>query len=81
MYSDSSDYVVINRVASFLIPVNGKWMDPVAFYRREAPFDSDSVEKLPMSDKVVNIPFKDNSGNIYPAGNKLIWPYECRVHK
>ena len=77
MYSDTADYAILPINGGFLVPVNGRWMDPVAIYRATPPYDSDSLAGLPDNKKLVSIPFIDASGVLYPDNSKLIWPYSC----
>ena len=68
-YSESNDTI---------IPLNGYWLDPMAFYRQKGPFDSASVKALPVAQKEVPIPVRFDDGTTYPADTKLVWPYACR---
>ncbi len=77
MYSDNPEYVVLRHNGGYLVPVGGRWMDPVAFYRNTPPYDSDSVAKLPASEKKVPIPFQTIGGELHPSASRLIWPYAC----
>lgn len=77
MYADTADYAVIPTNGGFLVPIKGRWMDPVALYRQLPPYDSDSLVALPDEKKSVQIPFLDTKGVLYPAKSKLIWPYPC----
>lgn len=77
MYSESPDYAVIGRAGGYLIPVDGRWMDPVAFYRQEPPWNSDAIAALPSANKRIAIPIQSESGEVLPAASKLIWPYAC----
>jgi len=60
-----------------IIPVDGRWMDPMAFYRQKPPFDSPSVKALPDKEKGIAIPVLFENGETYPAKTKLVWPYAC----
>ncbi len=77
MYSDSSDYVVLQKLGGHLVPIRGRWMDPVAFYRNTPPYDSDTVAGLTEGEKRVRIPIQAPNGVTIPSGSKLIWPYSC----
>ena len=61
-----------------LIPVDGYWMDPHAFYRGRLPVDSHSMKALPPDQKRVTIPVMLDDRTTIPAGTKVIWPYSCR---
>jgi len=52
-------------------------MDPNALYRKQPPFDTDSLIALPDTEKEVAIPVMVKGGEIVPAGSKVIWPYAC----
>lgn len=60
-----------------VIPVGGYWMDPIALYRRQEPYDTASLKVLPDSEKTVDIPVVVESGGTIPANTKLVWPYAC----
>lgn len=77
MYSDSPDYAVLEKKGGYLIPVRGRWMDPVAFYRSQPPYNSDALAALPETDKQVPIPCQDSEGKAHQPNTKLIWPYSC----
>jgi len=74
-FSDTNKYSESNDT---IIPVNGRWLDPMAFYRGKAPFDSPSVKALPEAEKSVAIPVMLEGGKLIPAGSKMIWPYACK---
>ncbi len=61
----------------FVTPKDGFWMDPNAFYRPEAPYDSQSLVALPDDQKAVPTPFMKADGGFVPAETKRIWPYPC----
>ncbi len=75
-YADTPKYGEANDT---IVPVNGYWLDPMAFYRGRAPFDSASVKALPDAEKSVPIPVMFEDGTTNPAGTKIIWPYTCRL--
>ena len=60
-----------------LIPFAGRWMDPIALYRHQAPFESVALLGLNAQDKSVPVPFRKSDGQTVPDGSKLIWPYAC----
>lgn len=62
---------------SYVIPEEGQWMDPIAFYKATSPYDSESVKKLPDAEKFVPIPVMRTSGEITKKDTKVIWPYPC----
>lgn len=61
----------------FVIPKDGYWMDPNAFYRLEGPYDSKTLAALPADAKQVPVPYMKPDGSFIPAGTKRIWPYPC----
>lgn len=58
-------------------PKDSYFMDPVAFYRPEGPYDSVSMLNLPGQEKLIKIPYLSEDGSLYPAHTKRIWPYVC----
>ena len=61
----------------FVVPKDGYWMDPNAFYRLNGPYDSQSLVQLPDDQKAVRVPYVQIDGGYVPAGTKRIWPYPC----
>lgn len=58
-------------------PKDGYFMDPNAFYRLSAPWDSPSMAALPDAEKYVPVPYMKPDGATVPADTKRIWPYPC----
>lgn len=73
-YSASPRYRVTQDV---VVPEDARWMDPNAFYRRAAPFDSESMKALPEADKFIAVSIMYLNGTVFPADTKVIWPYAC----
>jgi murein DD-endopeptidase MepM/ murein hydrolase activator NlpD len=73
-FSTSPEWALVRNV---VVPVGGWWMDPLALYRKKAPFDSASLKALPDGEKQVPIPVIFEDGKAEPADTKLIWPYKC----
>lgn len=71
-YSEGDEY----KAGRMFVPVGGRWMDPLAFLRG-LPLDSASVAKLPNEQKRVAFAYKNGSGEIKPAGARVIWPFVC----
>ena len=67
----SNDGVVVT-------PAGGYYMDPIAFYRLEPPYDSQSLVKLSRNQKQVPVPYMKTDGTLVPAKTKRIWPYVCK---
>jgi hypothetical protein len=67
----SNDGVVVT-------PADGYYMDPIAFYRLEPPYDSQSLVKFPRNQKQVPVPYMKTDGKLVPAKAKRIWPYVCK---
>mgnify|MGYP003347684028 FL=1 len=74
IYSDSPKAF---RGDKLLIPAEGWWMDPNAFYLRSGPYDSPSLRALPAERKKISIPYMLPDGTKVPADTKVIWPYVC----
>ena len=74
VYSNTNRY---SEAGDVIVPVNGYWLDPMAFYRQKGPFDSASVKVLPEAEKDVLIPIMFDDGTMRPPQTKLIWPYAC----
>ena len=60
-----------------VMPKDGYFMDPVAFYRRAPPFESAALAALPDDSKAVEVPNMASGGALVPPGSKRIWPYAC----
>ncbi len=73
-YSKNRHYMDTGKV---IIPANGRWMDPIAFYRQKQPFDSRSARMLADSEKDVAVPVMFGDGTYLPSNTKLVWPYIC----
>jgi murein DD-endopeptidase MepM/ murein hydrolase activator NlpD len=73
-YSPTASYSEYNAT---IIPLEGRWLDPMAFYRQKGPFDSLEVMALPESEKEVLIPILFEDGSTLPQNTKIIWPYAC----
>ncbi len=67
----SNDGVVVT-------PKDGYFMDPNAFYRIDAPYDSLSLAKLPHNQKQVPVPYMKADGTLVPSNTRRIWPYVCK---
>ncbi|MCP3875403.1 MAG: peptidoglycan DD-metalloendopeptidase family protein [Desulfobacteraceae bacterium] len=67
-----------SEVKATIVPVNGYWLDPMAFYRQKEPFESKKVKDLPESEKSVAIPVLLEDGTTIPSDTKIIWPYSGR---
>lgn len=65
------------EVRDVIMPVDGRWMDPVAFYRLAPPFDSAALKALADVEKTVPIAVMFDDGSLAPAHTKRIWPYAC----
>jgi len=74
LYSDNPQW---SNDGLFVIPKESYWMDPIAFYRLQPPYDSRSVADLPAVQKTVPVSYMRSDGAIFPEGAKRIWPYAC----
>ncbi len=66
----SNDGVVVT-------PKDGYYMDPTAFYRLQAPYESASLLVLPAGQKAISVPYGTAAGAFKPPETKRIWPYTC----
>jgi murein DD-endopeptidase MepM/ murein hydrolase activator NlpD len=73
-YSSTNTYSESNNT---IIPVDGYWLDPIAFYSKSGPYDSPSVIALPDSEKSIPIPVMFEDGSTSPADTLRVWPYVC----
>jgi len=73
-YSLSPKYTEVNNT---IVPVDGFWLDPMAFYRQKPPFESKKVKQLPENEKKVLIPVLLKDGTVLPSDTRVIWPYSC----
>ncbi len=73
-YSNSPKYSTSRKG---IIPLDGYFMDPNAFYRKNAPFDSPSMKNLPATEKQIPTPYMTDDGQFVPQETKVIWPYAC----
>lgn len=74
-FSTSPNYA---DVRDRIIPVDGYWMDPNALFRKQLPFDSNSMKALPKAEKKIPIPVMVDDGELIPANTKIVWPYVCK---
>lgn len=74
-FATSSKYGEVNET---IIPQDGYWLDPVAFYRQKEPLFSIKVKALPEDEKNVLVPVLLDDGTTLPPQTKVIWPYTCR---
>ena len=72
--SDSEVHVVSN---GFLIPKNGRWIDPLALYRASADFDSKKLSALDASSKKIAVRVALQDGSVHPLPGPFIWPMVC----
>ncbi len=75
IYNDTGNYGVLKEIA--IIPEDGYWMDPNAFFLIDHPFDTVSLAALPDQNKQVSIPVMLEDDTTIPANTKTIWPYKC----
>lgn len=61
-----------------VMPKDGYFMDPNAFYRLEPPYDSQSMSILPNNQKKVPVPYIKADGTLVPSNTNRIWPYVCK---
>ncbi len=75
LYSERPEW---SNNGSVVVPKDGYWMDPNAFYRAGPPYDSPSLAKLPREQKNTPVPYLKADGSLVPHNTKRIWPYRCR---
>lgn len=75
LYSTHPEWSNDGRV---VIPKDGYFMDPNAFYRLSGPYDSPSLKALPESEKQISVPYVKYDGTFVPGNTKRIWPYACQ---
>lgn len=73
--SDSPVYAINNN---FLIPKNGRWVDPLALYRPEREFDSKRLSGLDSKNKQVTVRVSLQDGSVHPSSGPFIWPMVCQ---
>ncbi|MGQ0711941.1 MAG: peptidoglycan DD-metalloendopeptidase family protein [Rhodoferax sp.] len=65
-------------VRNYLVPEGARWMDPLAFYRLQGPYDSAAMAALSAGDKAVAVGILRTDGSTVPANTLRIWPYPCQ---
>ncbi len=74
MYSELPQW---SNDGGVVIPKKSYFMDPVAFYRLQGPYDSQSLRKLPDERKATAVPYMQANGAFVPPHTNRIWPYVC----
>ena len=74
-FSETRQYAIQREI---VVPVNGRWLDPIALYRQKHPMDSDAMRALPEDEKGVPIQIKFEDEDVIPPGTKFVWPYMCK---
>ncbi|MGB1006025.1 MAG: M23 family metallopeptidase [Thalassobaculaceae bacterium] len=75
VYSRSPNWTNNGRVVA---AEESFWMDPVAYFKDEGPYDSQSIKRLDAARKAIDVPYVDASGQTVPATAKRVWPYACK---
>ena len=75
LYNTNGNYAVLKDLA--IIPEDGYWMDPNAFFLVDHTFDTETLKALPVNDKKVPMPVLLDDGNTIPIDTKTVWPYAC----
>ncbi|MBN4080509.1 M23 family metallopeptidase [Beggiatoa alba] len=73
-YSQSHEWSNNGKV---VLPKDGFFMDPNAFYRLAPPYDSSSLKMLLGEQKKVPVPYIKANKTFVPANTRRIWPYAC----
>lgn len=82
-YSSSAQFaerILRKRKTKMIIPVDFRWMDPLALFRKQAPWDSSSMKALPGAEKQIPIAVMLADGAFIPADTKIVWPYTCKMN-
>lgn len=58
-------------------PKDGYFMDPNAFYRLAAPYDSPAMLRLSSGQKQIPTPYMKPDATTVPLNTQRIWPYVC----
>ena len=66
-------------VAKSVIPRDVFLIDPAALYllKNRQVYDNHAVRALTAAQKRVEIPYMTETGEVVPAGSRLIWPFKC----
>ncbi len=74
MYSRAPEW---SNDGIFVIPKDGYWMDPNAFYRPAPPYESQALAAMPDDAKSVPVSYMKPDRSMVPPTAKRIWPYPC----
>lgn len=75
LYSDSPKW---SNDGVVVAPKDAYFMDPNAFYKNSAPYDSQSLKDLSSDQKMIPVPYIKPDGEKVPLDTKRIWPYVCQ---
>ncbi len=75
--SATGKFGIVNNV---VVPEDGYWLDPLAFFRQSAPFDTERLKSLAEDRKFVRVPLMFDTAATSPPDTKIIWPYACRQY-
>lgn len=75
MISDSPKYW---RSERHIVPKDGRWLDPIAFYLARNIVDAKELAGLPEKEKAVNVPVLAEGNTSIPPLTRISWPYRCR---
>lgn len=75
LYSDSPKW---SNDGVVVAPKDAYFMDPNAFYKNNAPYDSQSLKNLSADQKMIPVPYIKPDGKKIPPDTKRIWPYVCQ---
>ena len=65
------------RNRKMLIPMEGRWMDPLALFLKSS-LNSKEIFELPDEEKKVKISYMLENGKIVPPNSKVVWPIKCK---
>lgn len=75
-YTQSPMFAVFQ---DYVVPQDPRWMDPMALFLTDGPYDSQTLAKLPSAQKDVEVAVMLTDGRTVPEAARLVWPYVCRV--
>ncbi len=61
----------------FVAPVDSYWMDPVSFFSKSGPYESQKIKQLKPSQKAIPISYQRLDGHRVKNDAKRIWPFRC----
>ncbi len=72
-YSRGSEF----RTGRAFVPIEGRWMDPLALFASHPDLDSHKLRALSAASKNVRIAYMTPDGKVHPETSKIVWPFAC----